>query len=119
MMEEQKDLLLSVIDHEEFMARVMQDEELARELITLFLQDGRDHLIALEEAIAKEDFATAAHEAHNIKGASGNISAKLIWSSAAAVELACKSKNREGAFQHFIQLQQYIGDLRIYAARYY
>jgi len=67
-----------VLDLDEFMERVQDDKELLFELLDIFVQDFQVKREQIKEAVEKSDFEVIRSVAHSLKGASGNISAKLM-----------------------------------------
>jgi len=64
-----------------------------RGLIEDFLHTTRDDITALRSAIADNDAAAVAREAHRIKGASGLVGAAALAAVAARIEAACQAGN--------------------------
>lgn len=82
-------------DKEALMERVDGDEELAKELLELYLEDVPDRINAIKQAQTSGDMKTITIEAHTIKGSSSNIGADDIKEAAFQVELAGKDENQE------------------------
>ena len=64
-----------VFDRARSLERFEGDEELLRELISLFLEDCPRMLGDLDEAIRTDDVAEAGHAAHALKGSMSNFDA--------------------------------------------
>ncbi len=56
------------------------------ELLQVYIVDGNQHLQAAKVAIANQDNASLAREAHHLKGASGNVGALGMQSLAQQLE---------------------------------
>lgn len=69
------------------------DAAFERKVLETYVQDLTRRIEVLQNALANNDLKTAVLEAHNIKGASGNVGA---LSMRAAAE-ACEQAAREGA----------------------
>lgn len=68
----------TVLDVPEFLERVQDDKELLLELLDIFVEDFNQKRSLLESVITASDFEHIKSIAHSIKGASGNVSAKLV-----------------------------------------
>lgn len=60
---------MTVLDRAALVRRLMGDEELATEILTGFVEDASDQLIALSLAVEDGDAPTVQHLAHSMKGA--------------------------------------------------
>lgn len=67
-----------VIDLEEVMERVQDDKELLLELFDIFSADYAVKMKTLKTAISEKDLEVVKDVVHSIKGAAGNISAKVV-----------------------------------------
>jgi HPt (histidine-containing phosphotransfer) domain-containing protein len=76
--------------------RMLDDHQLIRTLLTVFLADCPPHLVALQEAVAQRDATAIRRVAHALKGAAGNISAPRLFESARLME----EMAAEGRFEH-------------------
>ncbi len=77
-----------------FLARIMGDEELAREVEVTFLEDIPLQLARLEEAAASGEWETVQRQAHKIKGAAANLGAEAFREAARRVEEAVGSPGK-------------------------
>jgi len=87
--------LNDILDKEILLERVQGDEELAKELLEMFVEDVPGRLVKISQACESGDMKTIALEAHTIKGAAGNVAANDIHAAALQVELAGKDNNTE------------------------
>ncbi|WP_088890547.1 response regulator [Leptolyngbya ohadii] len=71
--------------------------EFELELLQIFLQDSREHLFILRQAIAQKNNSVAEQAAHHLHGASANIGAKLIRWAAAALEQQAHQQKLQSA----------------------
>jgi HPt (histidine-containing phosphotransfer) domain-containing protein len=80
--------------------RVGGDEELLRELASIFADDYPRQLRLIEEAIATKDWKTVERESHGLKGAVANFSAADAVEAARTLEFAA----REGRYAELAPL---------------
>ena len=83
----------SIFDWDGLLYRLMGDEDLAKEIIDDFLKQIPDNLIAVKNALNKQDFLLVKREAHIIKGASGNVGALILQEIAEQIEIAGEEEN--------------------------
>jgi CheY-like chemotaxis protein len=95
-----------IFNKSKLLERVGGDEDICLEILSTFLTDLPSRLEAMEDAYNRENMEVLKREAHTIKGAAGNISAILLQKSAAKLEAAVTSGNRD-------LLLQYMDDVRI------
>lgn len=94
--EEKKEIAPNVIfDRESFSFRTMNDKELARTVITAFLDDIPVQLASLGESVEKYDFRQAEHISHRIRGAAANLSCPTLCKYASESETAAITGDRE------------------------
>lgn len=79
---------LPVIDWADLEDRVGHDEELTAMVLDAFMEDARTRIDALKSAVIRRNVAKIRSEAHALKGASGNVSAKRIEALSRAMEEA-------------------------------
>ncbi len=79
-----------LFDHAALRARLLDDDDLVREIVAAFREDAEDQLQSLGEAVAAGDATQAGLLAHKIKGASSNVGGMRL--SALARELELKGK---------------------------
>ncbi|WP_319507212.1 PAS domain S-box protein [uncultured Methanolobus sp.] len=77
-----------VFDRPALLERVMNDEDLSRRLIAIFLEDMPKHVIALRDDIGKRELENVNVYAHKIKGASANIGGVALSAVASQMEIA-------------------------------
>ncbi len=80
---------------EDLLERLMGDEELAGEIIEVFLEDMPQQISSLKEALDEADPPHIQRQAHSIKGASANVGAIALQELATQVEDAGKSSDLE------------------------
>ncbi len=96
----------SVYDRAGFLARIMDDEELAREVEETFLDDIPLQLARLEEAAAAGDRETVRRQAHKIKGAAANLGAGALREASIRVEETTDDTGREEMKELLRRLQE-------------
>ncbi|MEI8285621.1 MAG: response regulator, partial [bacterium] len=79
-----------VFDYAGFLARLGDDEELARSLFASFLQDMPPQIASLRDYLKKMDYVGSARQAHTIKGAAANLGGESLRSAATLLEAAAK-----------------------------
>jgi signal transduction histidine kinase/CheY-like chemotaxis protein/HPt (histidine-containing phosphotransfer) domain-containing protein len=84
---------LPVWNRENFLARIMGDENLAKTLIEAFLDDITKQIGKLREYIEQQDFSSATRCAHTIKGAAANMGGEKVRQAALEIEIAAKNGN--------------------------
>lgn len=95
-----------IIDVPEFLDRVMEDKDLLKELLDIFVADFDQKREELSKAIGTNDFDTIRNVAHSLKGASGNISAKPLREVCVTLESKGKSGDSEGLEQLLTDLDK-------------
>ena len=77
---------LPVFDRKGMMSRLMDDAEIAANVVACFLEDMPRQLQALKDCLAAGDLQGVQRQAHSIKGASSNIGGLALCASATEVE---------------------------------
>lgn len=95
-----------IIDVPEFLDRVMEDKDLLKELLDIYVADFDQKRGELSIAIETKDFDTIRNVAHSLKGASGNISAKPLREVCMTLENKGKSGDSEGLEQLLTDLDK-------------
>ncbi len=96
----------TVWDKEGLMARLMDDEELAKMIIEGFIGDVPQQIKKLGEFIKSNDMRGLERQAHTIKGAAANVGGELIREIAFMVEKAGKAGNMKTAVRHMAELEK-------------
>ncbi|MHB8893507.1 MAG: response regulator [Candidatus Limnocylindrales bacterium] len=107
-----------VFDKEGLLARLMDDEGLARTVAGAFLDDIPRRIATLRGYLGTGDAAGALRQAHSIKGAAANIGGEALREAAFRVEEAARSGDLDGAAGRlptleieFGRLAEALGDL--------
>ncbi|MFH0825619.1 MAG: Hpt domain-containing protein, partial [Pseudomonadota bacterium] len=80
-----------VWDKDAMLERVLGDEELAKSIVELFLDDAPQQIKGLREHLEKGDAVNAARRAHDIKGSSATIGGECLRQAALDIEKAVRS----------------------------
>jgi len=81
-----RELVPLIFDHEELLARVENDRELLRDLLTIFKEEFPRQLLALREAVQARDGKRVTSAAHSLRGMLSNLAATQAAASAARLE---------------------------------
>ncbi len=75
-----------IFDREQFMERIMGDEDLARTIMMGFLMDVHQQIKRLKTHVERKDVSKVVFHCHKIKGASANVGATVLCRVAADME---------------------------------
>lgn len=75
----------------ELLARVDNDRELLRDLLSIFAEEFPRHLLALQEAVVREDAKQVATVSHTLKGMLLNLAVTKAAASAGQLEQQARS----------------------------
>lgn len=110
----------TVVDLPEVMERVQNSTELLSELFDIFEEDFIEKRKLLTAALTSKDVQQIKDIAHSLKGASGNISAKIIYSLCLEMEQKAKQASLDGLDgilsqldKQFVALQGYIKEFKV------
>jgi len=87
------------------MEQVDNDEDLLRELLTIFKDSSATDMAVLRQAVDKGDAVEARRASHSIKGAAASLGLEAIRDVAWAVEKDCQGGALNGAKEKFSQLE--------------
>jgi HPt (histidine-containing phosphotransfer) domain-containing protein len=85
-----------IFDHQELLARVENDRELLRDLLTIFKEDFPRQLLTLREAVEAKDGDLVATAAHTLRGMLSNLAASQAAATAARLEEMGRKKETLG-----------------------
>jgi CheY-like chemotaxis protein/HPt (histidine-containing phosphotransfer) domain-containing protein len=94
-----------VFDKADMMARLMGDEDLARRVVAVFLEDIPRQIEVLKGYREAGDVASAELQAHSIKGASGNVGGEALRAVAFELEKAAKNGDLESVTARLPELE--------------
>lgn len=72
-------------------------------LVESYLEESEEILTRLEEAIRVKDYESINHNAHSIKGSSGNLHFNEIYEMAKSMELAGKNSDASFAYAEVLE----------------
>ncbi|NEX15057.1 MAG: hypothetical protein C1943_00095 [Halochromatium sp.] len=81
------------LDVSEGVARVGGDLDLYRTILRMYCDDYRDFCLGLRQLVSLGEYEKARIKAHDLKGASGNVSATRVYQLALALEEACRAQD--------------------------
>ncbi len=90
-MESPKEQTAQIFERTEILAHLDGDEELLKEIVTLFLQDTPGRLKRIREALDAQDSVVVQQQAHTLKGAAASVGARLIAAEAFQLEYAAQN----------------------------
>lgn len=94
------------------MARLSDDEDLARTLIGYFLDDIPKQILALRGYLETGDAKSAERQAHTIKGASANLGGEALCAVAFEMEIAGKAGKLKDAAARLSELETQFARLK-------
>lgn len=100
-----------VLAPDEFEEQVGGDRELMVEIIDLFLEERKQQVLEMREAVRAVDWESLAKVAHTIKGSLGSLHAPRARSRAHELEIAARDQKGELARQWFTALERDLEDL--------
>lgn len=80
-----------VIDLTDLRNRLMDSDELMKQVVEVFIQDTPSRLARLKESLSSGDMASATIHSHTIKGAAATVSAERVRKVALGMEEACRA----------------------------
>ncbi len=83
------------IDYQALLAVLDGDEEFMRQLVILFVEDGRNSLQQIAAAVRAADYVSLGARAHSLKGSTANLMAEQARSAAEKLEHAAKESRAE------------------------
>ena len=105
-------------DPQALRARLDGDEDLARELVTMFLNDFPARITELEEALAAGDLPRLQRAAHALKGAVGHFAAAGATEAARRVEELARAGDQAGTPAACAKLQEAVRGLAADLSRF-
>ncbi len=108
---ERKKLTPLIFDHQELLARVENDRELLRDLLTIFKEDFPRQLLTLREAVEAKDGDLVATAAHTLRGMLSNLAASQAAATAARLEQMGRKNETLGFQEAFVVFQNDVDKL--------
>jgi CheY-like chemotaxis protein/HPt (histidine-containing phosphotransfer) domain-containing protein len=93
-----------VFDRAGMMARLMEDEDLAKRIVAAFLGDIPQQIAALRGCLEAGDAMGAGRQAHTIKGAAATVGGERLRAAAFELEKAGKAGDLSAAAGHLAEL---------------
>jgi PAS domain S-box-containing protein len=81
----------AVWDRRAFMGRILEDEDLARDIVGGFRVDAGQRLDVMRQALSQGDFGLLLSQAHSLKGAAANLSADRLREAALTLETVAQT----------------------------
>ncbi|PYT48940.1 MAG: hypothetical protein DMG44_12805 [Acidobacteria bacterium] len=106
-----KKLTPLIFDHQELLARVENDRELLRDLLTIFKEDFPRQLLTLREAVEAKDGDLVATAAHTLRGMLSNLAASQAAATAARLEQMGRKNETLGFQEAFVVFQNDVDKL--------
>ena len=78
----------TAFDRQDLLTRVGDDEEVAREIIGMFIEDAPEQLASIKDALEQKDSDAVRTCAHTLKGAAGSVGATRCMEVALGIEQA-------------------------------
>lgn len=85
------------LDRKALLNRLSGDEELARKVFNVFIEDSKSHIQEMEKAMEISDFPALELHSHNLKGAAANVCAISLKEVAGEINRLARSKELERA----------------------
>ncbi len=106
------DPVVPVFDRAGLLARLMDDEELARSIIDRFLESVPGQIETLREFLEAGDLLAIQSQAHSIKGAASNVGGERLRRAAFETEQSARAGDLPAAAGHFAELQSQFDQLK-------
>lgn len=90
----------------ELLARVENDRELLRDLLSIFKDEFPGHIKSLEDAVDRQDAAKVASVSHTLKGMLSNLAVPKATASAACLEHLARAGETASFREAFTSFQQ-------------
>jgi len=101
-----------MFDREAFLIRVMNDQKIAEELISLYIRNLPEELEKLSEAVKTGNMKLVKQLAHRTKGAAANMSALAIFEIAAEMERAAGAGDSDTPGRLIVELRGLYSETR-------
>ena len=106
------DISLAVFDAGQFLARVLGDREVAREILRLFLRSAAEQVARLRAGLDSGDARAVARELHALKGAAGTVGADAFRAKVLELETALQAGGIDAFAAGFASLEDELERLR-------
>ena len=102
----------TILDKEDLLNRFLGDEDLAKDILKEYMDDAKNLIAALKEALNNGDAAFVRNHAHSLKGASANVSAIAMQKTAKQIEIAAANGNLEQVSAAILRLDENLVELK-------
>jgi len=92
-LKEKKQVKEEILDWAGFLDRVMEDEDLAKNIFNDFLNESPKRIDNIQKGIDYDDIQLTKREAHTLKGSSANVGAVILQDIAYQIESAASDKD--------------------------
>jgi HPt (histidine-containing phosphotransfer) domain-containing protein len=100
-----------IFDSALLMKTLEGDEELCREIISIFINTALDRIDTIEAALAADDLSEAGRFAHSMKGACATIQAEKARKKSEQLDFACRGGCRSEAELVLAELRSEVEEL--------
>ncbi|MFP4236600.1 MAG: ATP-binding protein [Desulfonatronovibrio sp.] len=107
-----------VFDKNEFLYRIMDDQELMKMILQQFFEESSTRLKQLKDCVDKENPLKAGELAHSIKGIASNVSASLVADISREMEKLGKNEDLAGVIRMLPDLEKELARFRQVAGVY-
>jgi CheY-like chemotaxis protein/HPt (histidine-containing phosphotransfer) domain-containing protein len=101
-----------IFDKESLLARLMNDENLARNVVECFVKDLPKQITALNSYLELDDAISTVRQAHTIKSAAANVGGTALTAVAAIMEKVAKTGNLKAVKARLPELENEFDQLR-------
>ena len=95
-----------IFDRDDFLARVINNDELGRQVLSIFIENSSGVISNIETAIERGDHQEITLLAHTLKGSANNVGAKRVGNIAFRIERLCKRKKIDEARELLKRLKE-------------
>ena len=96
----------AIFDKKKFLARMLNDYDIANEILSSFSNDIKKQIESLGTYILQKDFKEIEIQAHSIKGAAANTNAEQLAETAREIELSSQKNDYNNIKSSFNQLKK-------------
>jgi len=102
-----------IFDHDAFYSRIMNDIDVAKTVISTFLDDMPVQIEKLGKSINEGDYKAATQNAHRIRGAAANMSCPVFCAKATEAEKAATLMDAKKLQELFSELKEDFSDITL------
>ena len=111
-------MTLALFDIRKFLESLANDEELGRELVDAFLEDGPRRMAALTQALSVGDAAATSKLAHSLKGMCGVVRSDELSRLALEMEHLAREGRLDAVRERFARFEDLLARLMEEMARF-